>query len=205
MLFHKAIDQRNHVVISHGYASVVFHIFIADLSLIIHDQLRGIAVTVHVMIIAYIILREDKRRFPGRKKDLSLRDVPVVICLCHVLDAYHHIALVIHDLRDLVKLINSCHDLIIICFFVISVKRFGWIFDQNMIKNMCHLFKGPCRTGCFYVFVFFCSRLHLLIRIIGRSLFQKIDSFVIVILTGQKLCLCESIFGNGLCIFSTRF
>ena len=145
MLFHKTVDQRNHVIISHGDTSVIFHIFISDLSFIIHD------------------------------------------------------------LRDLVKLINGCHDLIIICFFVVSVKRFGWILDQNMIKDMCHLFKRPCRTGCFYVFVFFCSCLHLLIRIIGRSLFQKIDSFVIVILTGQKLCLCESIFGSGLCIFSTCF
>ena len=36
MLFHKTVDQRNHVVISHGDTSVIFHIFIADLSFTSH-------------------------------------------------------------------------------------------------------------------------------------------------------------------------
>ena len=197
MLLHKTVNQWYHIVISYGYAAIIFHIFIADFPLFIQNQFCGKTISIHIMIITYIILRKDKRCFPRWEKNFSFCDIAVFIHLCHVFNAYHDIALLIHGLRNFIKFINGSHNLIIICFFIISVKSFGCIFYQNMIKDMRHFFKWPCRTCCFCFFIFFYCILHLLAGTVIRIVFQKIYCLIIIILLCQKICLCKSITGYG--------
>ena len=129
MLLYKTVNERNHIIISYGNTAVVLNIFVADFALIIHNQFRRIAVAVHIMIIAHIVLRKHKRNFPRRKKDLPRRYRAVLADTGHIIYADHHVALVIHGLRNLVKFVYRCHNLIIIRRFVVSVKSLGRILN----------------------------------------------------------------------------
>ena len=95
------------------------------------------------MIIADIILRQYKWNLARRKKNLSRCHCTVIVRLSHIVNTDHDITLFIHGLRDLVEFIDRCHDLIVIRFFIITVKGFRRIFDQCMIKNMRHFFQWP--------------------------------------------------------------
>ena len=139
MFFHETVNQRNHVVISYRNTAIIFYIFITDLAFIIHNKFRGKSVPVHIMIITYIILRKDKRHFTWRKQNFSHIHVSILICCRHIINADHNISLIIHTLRDLIKFINRCHNLVIIPCFIIPVKCLAGIFDQCMVENMCHL------------------------------------------------------------------
>ena len=69
------------------------------------------------MVIADIILRKDKRDLALGNHDLTPAHRTVFIYRCHIMRTYQYIALVIHDLNDLIKLTDCCHDLIIISGF----------------------------------------------------------------------------------------
>ena len=122
MLLHKPVNQRHHVIVAYRNCSVILHIFIANLAFIIQHKLCGITVSVHIVIITHIILRQDKRNFSRRKKDLSRSHISVLVSNSHIFDTDHNITLVIHSLSDLVKLIYGCHNLIVVAFFIITVK-----------------------------------------------------------------------------------
>ena len=104
---------------------------------------------------------------------------------------YQYIALVIHDLNDLIKLTDCCHDLIIISGFWISIKCSGCVLDQCMKKYMCDFFKRIFNQW-FFRNLAFCSKIHVIFifcKII--LLFQQFDCLIIIILLIHDRCLIK--------------
>ena len=169
MLFHKPVDQWNHIVIPYRNTAVIFHIFIADLAIIVHDQLRRKTVTIHIVIIAHVILRKHKRYFTRRKQNFPAGHVSILIHFRQIINADHDVTLFIHALCDLVKFIDRSHHLIIISGLIVSVKSLRSIFDQGMIKHMRHLFRCPGHTGIFFLLINLNCLLELLTCLISRT------------------------------------
>ena len=113
MLLYKFIDQRHHIIIAYRYCTVILNIFVFYFPVLIQNKAGSISVPIHIMIIAHVILRQYKRNLPLGKHDLSAAHGAVLIHCSHIVRTYHYIALVIHDLNDLVELVYGCHNLII--------------------------------------------------------------------------------------------
>ena len=56
MLFHKAVNDWNQIIISPGNTSVIFHIFCLHITVLVQNQPICKSITVHIVIITYIIL-----------------------------------------------------------------------------------------------------------------------------------------------------
>ena len=201
MFFYKTVDQWNHIIISDRNASIILYIFVPDFSILINNQLRCISITIHIMIITDIVLRKNKRNLPFREKDLSFCYIAISICLSHIIDTDHDIAFLIHSLYNLVEFIDRCHNLIVISFFIVSIKCFRWIFYQCMIKNMCNFFQWPGLTGSFYFFILFYRILHFCILFIATVFLKQADCLVIIILYCEKLRICQNFLRGSLIHF----
>ena len=113
MFFYKSIDQRNHIIIPCGNTSVILNIFVLNLTIGIHYKFRCETISVHIVIITYIILRKHKWNFSRRQHNTASGHSSVLIDNRHVVRTDHDISLIIHTLYDFVKLINCCHILVI--------------------------------------------------------------------------------------------
>ena len=124
VLFHKTVQKRNHIIISHGNATIVFLIFAFYIPVFIKNHSAGKAVSVHIVIIAHIVLRKNKSFFSGRKHDLSPGHGSILIHFCHIMRTYKDVSFIIHALYDFIKLTDSCHHLIVARLIRIPVKSF---------------------------------------------------------------------------------
>ena len=145
MLFNKLIQKWYTVIRTRYHRSVCLYILTGRLSIFIQHDLRSNSSSVITVIITQIIQRQYKRLLPCRKLQFRVRSemncAILVRCLDHqISQADQHISVIIHCLRDLIKLIHRSHPLLETgCDTVISRKTTIRIHDQRMIENMSHL------------------------------------------------------------------
>ena len=94
--------------------SVILNIFVLNLTIGIHYKFRCETISVHIVIITYIILRKHKWNFSRRQHNTASGHSSILIDNRHVVRTDHDISLIIHALSNLVKFINRCHNLIVI-------------------------------------------------------------------------------------------
>ena len=182
MFFYKSIDQRNHIIVPGRNASVILDIFILHFTILVHNKLRSKSISIHIVIITHIVLRKYKRDLTRRKHNAASGHCSILIYNRHIVRADHYIALIIHTLYDLVKFINRCHYLVVIPGFIISVKCLAGVFDQCMVKNMCHLIKRPGNTGVLLLLINFNCMLEFLTCLICVAGLKHLYRFIIIIL-----------------------
>ena len=141
MFFDKRIQQRNKIIISYQNISICINVFCFYISIFIEYKFGCTSIIIHIMIIADIVLRKHKRDLALRHHDLAAAHRTILVHCCHVMRAYQNIALIIHDLNDLIELTDSRHNLIVVSGFGISVKSPGSVLDQCVKKHMCDLFQ----------------------------------------------------------------
>ena len=141
MFFDKRIQQRNKIIISYQDISISINVLCYYISIFIEYKFGCTSITIHIMIITDIVLRKHKRDLALRHHDLATAHRTILVHCCHVMRAYQNIALIIHDLNDLIELTDRRHNLIVVSGFGISVKSPGSILDQCVKKYMCDLFQ----------------------------------------------------------------
>ena len=145
MLCNKLIQKRNTVISARYGCSICLHILTGRFSIFIQHDLRSNTSSIVTVIITQIIQRHHECFFTSRKLQFRIwRKMHCTIrirCLDHqVSQANQHISVIIHCLRDLIKLIHRSHPLLETgCNTVISRKTTIRIHDQRMIENMSHL------------------------------------------------------------------
>ena len=145
MLCNKLIQKRNTVISARYGCSICLHILTGRFSILIQHDLRSNTSSIVTVIITQIIQRHHECFFTSRKLQFRIwRKMHCTIrirCLDHqVSQANQHISVIIHCLRDLIKLIHRSHPLLKTgCNTVISRKTTIRIHDQRMIENVSHL------------------------------------------------------------------
>ena len=145
MFFNKLIQKWYTVIRTRYHRSVCLYILTGRFSIFIQHDLRSNASSIITVIITQIIQRHHECFLTSRKLQFRIwRKMHCTIrirCLDHqISQADQHISVIIHCLRDLIKLIHRSHPLLETgCDTVISRKTTIRIHDQRMIENMSHL------------------------------------------------------------------
>ena len=104
MFLDEILQQGNQVIRTCGNAAVIHFHFAGRPSVFSNDDLACKAVSIHIWIVAHIILGHDKCLFSFRKKDLSFFQDSLSIfiggLIGDVMKAYQYESLVIHGLQD---------------------------------------------------------------------------------------------------------
>ena len=189
MAFHKCIDQRDDVIIADAHAPVILDIAVLHFSVFIHDQLFRKSVPGHIVVIAAVVLTEDKGLLSCRKPDLLRRNRPVLRHFHHIVHADHDIAPVVHLLDDGIKLGDRGHNLIIAIHILVPVKRFRVIPDKGMEKYMGNLVNRVRGTAGFCLLIGGNQDLAPVAAVKSGLSFQQFDRGVIVVLGRQPVRL----------------
>ena len=189
MLLHKCVNQRHDIVISDAHCSVILEQGILDLPLLRHNQLLRKAIVLHIVVVAAVILRQYKGFLSRRQQNLLFRDRSVVRHLTHIVEADHHIPLVIHLLDDSVKLGDGCHDLIVPGCGCIRIKCLCIVDNQRVKEYMCDLVDRIWLAAALRLLIGVGKRLELVVLPEVLLRLEQIDRTVIIILRGKQIRL----------------
>ena len=189
MLLHKCINQRHDIVISDAHCPVILNQGILDLPVLRHNQLLRKAVILHIVVVAAVILRQHKGFLSRRQQNFPFRDRSVVRHLAHIVEADHHIPLVIHLLDDSVELGDRGHNLVVPGCGCIRVKCLCIIDNQRVEEHMRDLVNRIRLTAVLRLLIGIdkCLELVVLPEVLLRL--EQIDRTVIIILRGKQVRL----------------
>ena len=164
MLLDKRLQDRDQIVIPCHLRVILQLHHTGGLAVLPDHDPAGKTISVHVWVVAHIILGHDKGLLSLREHDLPLDhlrlSVLVHLFMGHIMEAHQDIAPVVHLLQDLFKLTLCGHHLVIALLVLIPVKGFGIVYDDRMEEHMGDLLDILLHQPGLYLLIARYSRRH---------------------------------------------
>ena len=205
VFFNEGFQYGNEIEISGDDASVILFHLCGGIAVFPDHHAGGEAVSLHIFIVAHVILRHDEGLFPFGKHDVAVDKLRIAVFVCRlmgeIMDLYENVALIVHGLHHLDKLVFRRHHLVVSALPVVSVEGFGGIDDQRVEEHVGDFLGIDADQPAHLIRVGgdgVCGFLRGGVAAVGGD---QIDGAFIIVLQGQAFRLCKEIDQTGvLCL-----
>ena len=101
----KVLKERHEIIRAHRHGAVIHHHLAGRLSVLTHDHPACETITVHILVIAEVILGHDERNLSGRQHNISRHHLRIAVFVRHlvgnIVELYENISFLVHGIQDL--------------------------------------------------------------------------------------------------------
>ena len=144
-------QDRDQIIVSGGDRAVIHGHFAGWFAILPDDDPVCKAVSIHIRVVAEVILGHDKRDLARWQHDIArLHDGVSVFIGClvsHIVKSHQNVTFAVQVVQDLIKFIDGGHDLVVAILVGIAVEGLGRVRYQGVEEYMGDLADGSTHQG----------------------------------------------------------